>query len=108
MAIDLEAHRKVRSIVTRYVIEHVGDMAVEGSPTFDKERKVWTVPILCRTSRGILPAGKIELNEDLNIIFASPREEMGRVVEAQLKRLPYLVYAKEGELVAAGFQPVKV
>ena len=108
MAIDLEAHRKVRSIVTRYVIEYVGDMAVEGSPTFDKEREVWTVSILCRTSRGILPAGKIELDEGLSIIFASPREEMVRVVEAQLKRLPYLVYAEEGELVAAGFEPVKV
>ena len=108
MAIDLEAHRKVRSIVTRYVIEHVGDMAVEGAPTFDKERRVWTVPILCRTSRGILPAGKIELDEDLNIIFASSREEMVYVVEAQLKRLPYLVYAEEGELEAAGFEPVKV
>ena len=33
---------------------------------------------------------------------------MVRVVEAQLKRLPYLVYAEEGELEAAGFQPVKV
>jgi len=108
MAIDLEVHRKVRSIVTRYVIEHVGDMAVEGAPVFDEEQRVWIVPIFCRTSRGILPAGKIELDEELNIIFASPREEMERVVEAQLKRLPYLVYAEEGELEAAGFQPVKV
>jgi len=65
------------------------------------------VPVLCRTSRGFLLAGKIELDEDLNIIFASSREEMVRIVEAQLKRLPYLVYAEEGELVAAGFQPVK-
>lgn len=108
MATDLETYRQIRSIVTRYLIEHVGDMSLEGSPRFDEDRKVWTVPVLCRTSRGILPAGKIELDEQLDIMFVTSREEMVQVVEAQLKRLPYLVFAEEGELEAAGFQPVKV
>lgn len=108
MVTELEIHRQIRDIVTRYLIEHVGDMSLEGSPHFDENRRVWIVPVLCRTSRGILPAGKIELDEQLDIVFATPREEMVQVVEAQLKRLPYLVFAEEGELEAAGFQPVKI
>lgn len=108
MATNLEVYKKIRGIVTRYLIEHVGDMSLEGAPSFDEERKVWVVPVLCRTSKGILPAGKIELDENLNIVYASPLEEMARVTEAQLERLPFMVYAKEGELEAAGFEPIKV
>jgi hypothetical protein len=63
-------------------------LAVTEEPRFDDERRRWVVPILCETLRGVLPAGgKIELDENLNIIYVTPQDEMVRTVEEELRRL---------------------
>lgn len=97
---------KVREVVVKYLVSHVGERALADNPRFDEERKVWSVPVLCRTSRGILLAGEIQLNQDLEIICAPSKEELTRAVEAQLERIPYLVYAAKEELEAKGFKPI--
>jgi len=83
-------------------------MAVASAPRFDEDRHRWVVLILCETPRGVLPAGRIELDDDLNIIQATPRADMVQAVEEQLRRLPHLVYAAEGELQAKGFEVITV
>ena len=100
--------KKVRDAVTDYLIAYIGEKAVAGTPHYAVERKVWSVPVLCHTKRGIFLSGKIELDERLEIIYAPSKSEFTRVVEEQLKRLPALVYADEDELVAKGFEVAKI
>lgn len=77
-------------------------MAVEGAPRLDAAKQQWLAPVSCRTTRGILPAGEVHLDSALGIIYATPRDEMLRVVEAQLKRLPFIVLGEEKYLEAKG------
>jgi len=101
-----EKAAEVREVVVKYLVSHVGERALADSPRFDEERKIWLVPVLCRTSRGILLAGEIQLNQNLEIVYAPSKEELTHAVEAQLKRIPYLVYADREELEAKGFKPI--
>ncbi|GEM_PF-648210 len=107
MAIKKEI-KKAREAVTDYLIVYIGEKAVSGTPHYDKAKKVWTVPILCYTTRGIFLGGKIELDEKLEIIYAPSKSEFTRVVEQQLKRLPAIVFADEDELVSKGFEVAKI
>jgi hypothetical protein len=100
--------KKAREVVADYLIAYVGEKAVAGTPHFDAERKVWSVPVPCYTQRGIFLGGKIELDERLEIIYAPSKSEFTRVVEEQLKRLPIMVYANEDELAAKGFEVAKM
>jgi hypothetical protein len=61
---------------------------------------------MCETPRGVLPAGKIELDENLDLVCATPRDDMARTVEEQLRRLPHIVFAEEDELKAKGIEAV--
>jgi hypothetical protein len=74
--------RKAREMVADYLIAYVGEKAVAGNPHFDAERKVWSVPVLCYTKRGIFLGGKIELDEKLEIIYAPSKSEFTRFVVA--------------------------
>jgi len=96
--------KKVQEVVTDYLIAYIGEKAVTGSPHYDNAKKVWAVPILCYTPRGIFLGGKIELDEKLDIVYAPSKSEFTRVVEQQVKRLPVIVYANEDELVSKGFE----
>jgi hypothetical protein len=100
--------KKVRDLVTDYLIAYIGEKSVAGTPRYETAREVWSVPILCYTSRGIFLGGKIELDEQLEIIYAPSKSEFTRVVEQQLKRLPAVVYADENELVSKGFEVAKI
>jgi hypothetical protein len=100
--------KKAREIVTNYLIAYIGEKAVAGTPRYEATRQVWSVPILCYTNRGIFLGGKIELDEQLEIIYAPSKSEFTRVVEEQLKRLPAIVYADENELVSKGFDVAKI
>ncbi|GIL14952.1 MAG: hypothetical protein BroJett039_01250 [Chloroflexota bacterium] len=80
-------YERIRERVVVYLIEQVGDMAVQGHPHYDKEIERWRVPVYCRTFRGTLLGGEIQLTKRLRIAFATPRQEMVRNVEAQLKQL---------------------
>ena len=96
--------KKARGKATEYLVSYVGEKAVTGTPRFDTERKIWFVPVLFQTSRGIFLAGKIELDERFEIVFAPSKSELTRMVEVQLKRLPSIVYADKEELEAKGFE----
>jgi len=60
----------------------------------------------CYVSRqeGFFWGGKVELDAHFEIVQAPSKSEFTRVVEAQLKRLPSVVYAGEAELEAKGFE----
>jgi hypothetical protein len=45
--------KKAREIVTDYLISYVGEKAVAATPHYDNIKKVWSVPLLCYTARGI-------------------------------------------------------
>jgi hypothetical protein len=108
MARRKNVYAKIEEITTIYLLEHVGEKAVAGWPRFDKERRLWIVTVLCETPQGVLPAGKIELDENLDLIYATPRDAMVRVVEEQLRRLPHLVFADADELKAKGIDVLTV
>ena len=103
-----ESMKKAHEVVTDYLVGYVGEKAVAGTPHYDVDRKVWSVPVLCHTKRGIFLGGKIELDERLEIIYAPSKNEFTRVVEEQMKRLPAIVYADEAELTAKGFEVAKI
>ena len=73
---------KVKEIAEIYLLEHIGERAVSGWPRFDEDRRRWIVAIMCETPQGVLPAGKIELEENLDLVYATPRDAMVRVVES--------------------------
>lgn len=100
--------KKVREIVTDYLIAYIGEKAVAGKPCYNTAKNVWTIPILCYTSRGIFLGGKIELDKHKEIIHAPSKSEFTRVVEQQLKRLPAIVYADEDELASKGFEVARI
>jgi hypothetical protein len=100
--------KRAREVVMDYLAVYIGERAVAGTPHFDETRNVWSVPALCVTSRGIFLGGKIELDERFEIFHAPSKREFTRVVEAQLKRLPSIVYADEAELEAKGFEVAKI
>lgn len=89
------AYSKIAEIIDEYLLRYIGERAVSGVTRFDENRRRWIVTIMCETSRGVLPAGKIELDENLDLVYATPRDYMVRVVEEQLRRKPFLVYGDE-------------
>ena len=97
---------KVGKLAERYLFENVGEMAVANMPRYDAERRRWVVAILCETPRGILPAGKIEFDHELVLVYATPRADMVHAVEEQLRRLPHLVFAEANALQAKGFDAI--
>jgi len=108
MAQRKNIYSKVKEITEIYLLEHIGERAVSGWPRFDEDRRRWIVAIMCETPQGVLPAGKIELDENLDVVYATPRDAMVRVVEEQLRRLPHLVFADAGELKAKGIDVLTV
>ncbi len=99
-------YEKIAEIIDEYLLRHIGELAVRGVMRFDENRRHWIATIMCKTPRGVLPAGKIELDENLDIVEATPRDDMSRTVEEQLRRLPHLVFAEEEELKAKGIDAI--
>lgn len=79
--------QQINQIVTHYLIENIGEMAMQGLVQYDAELKLWRVPILCRTNRGILLAGEVQLTNQLEIQYATPLDEMLDTLQAQLTQL---------------------
>ena len=101
-------YEKVRQITEKYLLRNVGELEVSGWPRFDEDRQLWVITVLCETPKGVVPAGKIELDKNLNLIYATPREDMVRAVEEQLRRKPFLVYGDEEELKAKGIDVITI
>jgi len=108
MASTKNIFKDIQQVTSQYLLENVGEMAVTGTPYFKEERGRWIVPLLCETQRGILPAGRIELDEELNVVYATPRSDMAHAVDEQLRRLPYLFFADEAELKAKGIDAITI
>ncbi len=108
MAERIDTLKKINDIAVSYLLENIGEMAVEGAPRYDDVKAQWAIPISCRTPRGILPTGEIRLNKKLEIVYATPLEDMLQILEAQLKRLPFIVLGDEQELAAKGLEALHV
>jgi hypothetical protein len=108
MAYPANTYQDIKEITGQYLLENIGEMAVTGMIRFHEKRHRWIVSVLCETPRGVLPAGRLELDDDLNIVYATPRADMTRAVEEQLRRLPYFVLAEEEELKNKGFEPITI
>jgi len=106
MAKKQSTYPKIKEIVDQYLLQNIGEMAVSGVPRYDENYQRWLIPILCETPKGILPGGRIELDDDLHFVYATSRADMVKVVEEQLRRLPFLVFAEENELRAKGIEPI--
>jgi hypothetical protein len=59
-----------------FLPDNVGHLTFPGNPSFDSESQHWLVPVYCRTSRGNLAVGDMELDRDGHILFAPSKEEM--------------------------------
>lgn len=108
MSCPRDIYKSIKEVTDQYLLENVGEMAVTGTPHFKKESRRWIVPVLCETQRGILPAGRIELDDELNVVYATPRADVTNAVEEQLRRLPYLFFADEDELKAKGIDAITI
>jgi hypothetical protein len=62
--------------VREYLLDNVGHMTHPGRASFDSEGQRWLVPIYCRTGRGAVVIGDVELDEQGHIVFAPSREEL--------------------------------
>lgn len=94
--------------VLDYLGEYVGEMAVPGTPNYNARSHQWSVAVLCRTERGTLPVGEFLLDEEGNFLSIPDRDVMLRILNAQLDRLPFLVYGNREELESKGVQVVAV
>ena len=102
MARHKNDYEKIRQITEKYLLRNVGELAVSGWPRFDEERQIWVVTVLCETPKGVVPAGRIELDKKLNMLYATPKEDMVRAVEEQLRPRLHLVFGDAEELRAKG------
>ena len=62
--------------VREYLLDNVGHMTYPGNASFDPATQRWFVPIRCRTARGDVVVGDVELDRDGHILFAPSRETM--------------------------------
>lgn len=64
------------SRVREYLLDNVGHLTYPGNASFDRAAQRWLVPICCRTERGAVVVGDVELDSQGHIVFAPSREEM--------------------------------
>jgi hypothetical protein len=62
--------------VRDYLLDNVGHLTYPGRASFDPKNQRWFVPIYCRTERGDVVVGDVELDNGGHIVFAPSREEM--------------------------------
>ncbi|MBI3950094.1 MAG: hypothetical protein HY314_06535 [Acidobacteria bacterium] len=94
--------------VLDYLTDYVGELTTPGTPVLDAATGHWRVPVLCKTAKGILPVGAFLLDEAGHFVAVPDKEQMVRVLETQLTRLPFLVFGEKEELEKKGVQVVSV
>jgi hypothetical protein len=62
--------------VRDYLRDNVGHMTYPGNPSFQPVPQRWFVPIYCRTERGAVVVGDVEVDPQGHIVFAPSREDM--------------------------------
>lgn len=88
------------------MIDEIGNMAMPGDPKFDPTLKRWQVPVLCKTEKGVFIVGEILLNKKLDFIRIPSKEQMLKTLEAEMRQLPFLVYAEPEEQEKTGLKAV--
>ena len=68
--------------VRDFLLDNVGHLTHPGNPSFDARTQRWLVPIYCRTERGSMVVGDVELDRDGHILFAPSREELNARLSA--------------------------
>lgn len=70
-----------------FLRDNVGHMTFPGNASFDPGTQRWFVPICCRTTRGAVVVGDVELDEQGHVVFAPSRDEvLARLAESAKKR----------------------
>jgi hypothetical protein len=62
--------------VRDYLLDNVGHMTYPGNASFNAALQRWFVPVCCRTERGSVTIGDVELDSQGHIVFAPSRDEM--------------------------------
>ena len=62
--------------VRDYLLDNIGHMTHPGRASFDSKSQRCFVPIYCRTERGDVVVGVVELDQSGHIVFAPSKEEM--------------------------------
>jgi hypothetical protein len=70
--------------VKDFLLDNVGHMTRPGYASFDLATQRWFVPIYCRTERGEVVIGDVELDHEGHIIYAPSREELNARLEARM------------------------
>jgi hypothetical protein len=69
-----------------FLRDNVGHMTFPGNASFDPSTQHWYVPICCRTNRGAVVVGDVELDEQGHVVFAPSRDEVvARLAESAKK-----------------------
>jgi len=62
--------------VRDHLLDNVGHLTYSGNASFDLASQRWFVPIYCRTPRGAVVVGDVEVDSQGHILFAPSREEL--------------------------------
>jgi hypothetical protein len=62
--------------VREFLLDNIGHMTHPGQASFDPTSQHWFVPVYCRTSRGPVVIGDVEVDQQGHILFAPSRAEM--------------------------------
>jgi hypothetical protein len=62
--------------VREFLLDNVGHMTRPGVASCDPAATRWFVPICCRTERGDVVVGDVEVDRDGHIVFAPSRDEL--------------------------------
>jgi hypothetical protein len=81
--------------VRDYLLDNIGHMTYPGNASFNPTAQRWFVPIHCRTERGTVVVGDMELDPKGHIVFASTGAPMLLVV--QVTRWPSFCYDERHE-----------
>ena len=100
----MEIYEKVR----KYLYENIGHLTTAGTPIYDLVEKLWKVPVLCKTERGIIIVGEFLLDTDGNFVNIPTKNEMLKTVELELSRIPFLYYGTMKELEDKKIKPVVI
>ncbi len=83
--------------VQEYLDDYVGERTLPGAPTFDHRSRRWRVPVLARSSKAVFPVGEFLLDEHGEFLSTPDREQMSRLLDAQIERTAVLVLADKDD-----------
>jgi hypothetical protein len=62
--------------VAAFLRDNVGHLTRPGKASFDLATQRWFVPIHCRTDRGDVVIGDVEVDHDGHIVYAPSKEDL--------------------------------